>query len=203
MERFNPFRDTTTLRQAMDRLLEESFVRPGGRTGTSESDGGFPLDVRDRDDHLDIRASLPGVKPEDVQVTTQGDTLTIRGETRSENEEKTGRWVMREHKDGVMERTVTLPYAIDVGSAEARYEHGVLRLTLPKAAKAMPQKIKVGTAKAPNGKNPSVVDPTKPEATHPAHVVATKDRPEGDQVTAESEESFPASDPPSWTPERA
>lgn len=78
IERWDPFREMVSLRDAVNSLLQESFVRPGGVPGA----GGPttpPLDVAETEDEVIIKASLPGIKPEDVQITVHGDTLTIRG----------------------------------------------------------------------------------------------------------------------------
>jgi HSP20 family protein len=149
IERWNPFREMLTLREAMDRLFEDSFVHPGHFVGARAADGrgrglAFPLDVSETADAFTVRASLPGIEPEDVQITVHGETLSIRGETKQEDEQRDQNWLMREHRSGSFQRTVTLPTPIDADKAEAQFEHGMLIMTLPKAEQAKPRQIKIG-----------------------------------------------------------
>src|SRR5690242_9000779 len=101
MERWEPLRDMMSLRDAMERLIQESFLRPAGSILPAMR-GAMPLDVIERGDAYEIRASLPGIKPEDVQITVQGDVLTIRGATTSEQEHKDDRddenWILHERR---------------------------------------------------------------------------------------------------------
>jgi HSP20 family protein len=144
----DPFREAISLHDAMNALLQESFVRP---TNLLAQDGSatLPLDVSETESDFVIKAAVPGVKPEDVQITVLGDTLTIRGESRSE-EEKDGRlWHLRERRFGAFQRSVTLGAPVVADKAQAHYEHGILTLTLPKAEAAKPRQIKIGgTAQA-------------------------------------------------------
>jgi HSP20 family protein len=144
IERWDPFREAISLRDAMSTLLQESFVRPSGIS----AQGGYapvPLDVRETEGEFVVKAALPGVKPDDVQITVHGDTLTIRGENKAEAEEDTQdrHWHLRERRLGAFQRVVSLPAPVDSDKAQARYEHGVLTLTLPKAESAKPRQIKI------------------------------------------------------------
>jgi HSP20 family protein len=105
----------------------------------------LPLDVSETADAFVVRASLPGVRPEDVQVTVHGDTLSIQAEVGQEQEREGETWHLRERRRGTFRRTVTLPVPVDADRATAEHEHGVLRLTLPKAESARPKQIRVGT----------------------------------------------------------
>ena len=99
IERWDPFREAVSLREAMNSLLQESFVRPGA----ASAQGGYaalPLDVSETEDEFVVKASLPGVKPEDVQITVHGDTLTVRGETKSKEEKQGEHWHLRERRYG-------------------------------------------------------------------------------------------------------
>jgi HSP20 family protein len=140
---WDPFREAVSLRDAMNSLFQESFVRPMSLF-TQDGSAVLPLDVTETEDEFVVKASVPGVKPEDVQITVQGDTLTIRGECRSE-EEKTGeRWHLRERHFGSFQRSVSLPAPVDSDKAQASHEHGVLTLTLPKTEEAKLRPIKIG-----------------------------------------------------------
>ena len=143
MELWDPFSHAMSLRDAMDRLMQESFIRPsGGLRGMNA--GSLSLDVHEDADAYTVRASLPGIKPEDVQVQVMGDTITIRGETHEEHEQKSGeRALLRERHAGSFSRTVTLPMPIDGEHAEASFENGVLTLSLPKEPQARPRRIQV------------------------------------------------------------
>jgi HSP20 family protein len=143
IERWDPFREAISLRDAMNSLFQESFVRP---SGLAAQDGrqALPLDVSESEDGFVVKASLPGVKPEDVQVTVRGDMLTIRGEATAEEEKQGERWHVRERRFGTFQRSVMLGEPVDAAKAESSYEHGVLTLRLPKSEAARPQQIKIG-----------------------------------------------------------
>jgi len=148
MEIWDPFAQATSLRDAMDRLLQESIIRPSGALMQRGAQAAMlPLDVHESEDSYTIQASLPGVKPEDVQIHITGDTITIRGESQESREERRGEQViMRERRMGSFARTITLPLPVDSEHAEAKFENGVLTLRLPKAPQAKPRRITVSTA---------------------------------------------------------
>ena len=155
IQRWEPFREIVSLRDAMNSLLQESFVRPGSLL----ANGGpamVPLDIAETENEFVVKASLPGVRPEDVQITAHGDTLTIRGEIKAEEEKKGEHYHLRENRYGQFQRTVTLSTPISADKAQARFENGVLTLTLPKAEEARPKQIKiVAPSPAQGGKVPS------------------------------------------------
>ena len=144
MRRPSPFSELVTLRQAMDRLFDEPFFRPA--TGVPGNDGGnLALDVRTTKDALLVEAALPGVKPEDVDITIVNGTLAIRGETSAERGDKDddGRWLVREISRGSFVRTVSLPNGLEADKAEATFENGVLSLRIPKAEQVKPKQIRI------------------------------------------------------------
>jgi HSP20 family protein len=135
--------ELVSLRQAMDRLFEDSFVRPRGSSFGSEFAGALPLDVTSTPDALLVEAALPGVRPEDVDITVEDGTLTIRGESNDEREEVEGETIVKEIRRGSMSRTVTLPSGLDADKASATFEHGVLRLTFPRSEAVKPRQIRI------------------------------------------------------------
>ena len=141
--RWTPWREMMTVREAMDRLFEESFVRPRQRWGEGAPERTFrlPLDVYTTPEEIVIVASLPGLTPDEVDIIIEGDTLTIRGELRPplENVE----YLFQERLCGAFSRTLTLNVPVEAGKAEAVFENGVLMLTLPKAEETRPRVIKV------------------------------------------------------------
>jgi HSP20 family protein len=143
VERWDPFREAVSLRDAMNALFQDSFVRPSG----SAAQGGvatLPLDVSENENEFLVKASLPGVKPEDVQITVHGETLTISGQSKYEEEKKDERWHIRERRAGSFQRSIVLPVPVDSDKAQAAFEHGVLTLTLPKSEQAKPRQIRIG-----------------------------------------------------------
>jgi len=153
IELWDPFSDAVSLRDAMNSLLQESFVRPTGVAAPSSSLG-MPLDLSETENEFVAKATLPGIKPENVQITVRGDTLTIRGESKAEEERKGEQWHLRERRFGSFQRSVALPTPVDPDAAQAHFEHGVLTLTLPKSESAKPRQIKVdGAAQARVGQN--------------------------------------------------
>ena len=146
LERWDPFREAVSLRDAMNALFQDSFVRPSGALAQG---GGvaLPLDVSENENEFVVKASLPGVKPEDVQITIHGETLTIQGESKFEEEKKGERWHIRERRAGSFHRSIVLPVPVESDKAQASFEHGVLTLTLPKSEQAKPRQIRIGGAK--------------------------------------------------------
>lgn len=147
IQRFEPYREMISLRDAMNSLFQESFVRPFG----DQADGAsamLPLDISENENEYVVRASLPGVRPDDVQITSHGDTLTIRGEVKEDQEKKGEHWHLRERRFGSFQRTMRLPSSIDANKAQAHFDQGVLTLTLPKAEESKPKQIRVGSSAA-------------------------------------------------------
>lgn len=140
------------LRQAMDRLLDDSFVGSPSRAlwsrggGTGSASAPLPLDAYATQDAFVITAAVPGLRPEDLEVTYNNGAVVLSGTVGdvAETEEATGAtWYLRELWHGRFQRAIAPPFEVDPGQAEAAFEHGVLRITLPKAAHAKPQKIAV------------------------------------------------------------
>ena len=146
IRRTNPLGELISLRQAMDRLFEDSFVRP--RSGGSEEQP-LALDVKTTGDELVVEAALPGVKPEDVNVSVLGDTLTISASHRAEESREDEGYSYREIRRGSFTRTVTLPSGVKADAATATFENGMLTLHFPKAEEAKPRQIPVSAGGAP------------------------------------------------------
>ncbi len=141
--RWEPFRDLISLREAMDRLFEESFVRPRTDWPAPLSAGTLAVDMYETDQDVVVKSSVPGVKPEDIDITITGDTLTIKGEAKSEEKVEEANYVRQERRYGAFSRSLTLPTTIVGDKAKAEFENGVLTLTLPKAEEVKPKTIKV------------------------------------------------------------
>lgn len=145
VRRWDPWSDVVSLQEAMDTLLRESFVQPqrGGTIGVF----GLPIDLRETDNEYVIRAELPGVQPENVQLQVQDNTLQISGEVKQEQQEEgRGQWVLRERRYGRFQRTLTLPTPVQSNQANAEFENGILTVTLPKAEAARAKSIPIRSA---------------------------------------------------------
>jgi HSP20 family protein len=141
--RWEPFRDLVSLREAMDRLFEESFVRSQTDWLAPTEAGALAVDMYETDDAVVVKSAIPGIKPEDIDITVAGDTLTIKGETKSEEEVKEENYVRREMRYGSFARTLAVPTSVVADKAEAEFEDGVLTLTLPKAEEVKPEAIQI------------------------------------------------------------
>ncbi|HLH26987.1 MAG TPA: Hsp20/alpha crystallin family protein [Chloroflexota bacterium] len=141
MQRWDPFSEMTSLRDAMSQLFERSMVPPTGTMGRMLA---APMDVHAEGDNYVIEMALPGVKPDAVEISVLGNQLTVRGEFPAAAEGQPGRQQLhRELPRGQFERTITLPTEIDADKAQARFEHGMLHLTVPKAEGAKRRRISV------------------------------------------------------------
>jgi len=139
--RWNPWRDVVSLREAMDRLFEESYVPSERGEARSGQRLRLPLDVYETSEEIVIKASLPGLTGEDVDILIEGDSLTIRGELQAPLENVN--YLFQERAYGSFARTLTMNIPIDVEKAEAEFENGILTLTLPKAEETKPKVIEV------------------------------------------------------------
>ncbi|HXK33468.1 MAG TPA: Hsp20/alpha crystallin family protein [Dehalococcoidia bacterium] len=138
--RWDPFAELQSLRQTMDRLFDDA--RPW-RFNINGGEAYFPVDLYETNDEVVVKASLPGVKPEDIDISVTGQVLTLKGESKEEHEEKAQNYYRRERRSGSFVRQLQLPTDVEPDRAEAVFEHGVLRLTLPKAEAVKPRTIKV------------------------------------------------------------
>lgn len=144
VRRPSPFGELMSLRSAMDRLFEDSFVRRPFGPGF-EGLSTLPLDVTRTADALVVEAALPGIKPDDVEITVEDGTLSIRGEYRDERRsgEDEAESLVSEIRRGSVSRTVSLPTGLEPDKATATFEHGVLTLRIPKAESVKPRQIKI------------------------------------------------------------
>ena len=142
--RWDPWGEAMSLRDAMDSLLQESVVRPRSM-GRAAGSMGLALDIEERGDDFVVTAPIPGIKPEDVEISVLGDTLRIHGERKEERrEEGEGqRWLLREQRYGAFERMLTLPSSVKPDQASAEFQDGILTITLPKAEEAKEKRIPV------------------------------------------------------------
>ena len=139
----SPFGDLLSLREAMDRLFEESYVNP--RTWTWGGEHLVPLDVYATDEDLVVVANLPGAKPEEVEITVEGNVLDHSRATMPSGKEGEGSALLQEIRRGAFSRTLTLPAGLEPDGATATFEDGVLTLRIPKAEQVKPRQIKIAT----------------------------------------------------------
>jgi HSP20 family protein len=134
----SPRRDMLTLRETMNRLIDDEFF---GRDGERERLARLPIDVYSTDDEIVVSAAIPGIDPDDVNITVEGDTLVISGETSPliGNVE----WSIIERFHGKFTRSLTLNVPVDHEKIEATFENGLLTLVLPKTEAIKPKKIEV------------------------------------------------------------
>jgi HSP20 family protein len=138
--RWEPAREIMSLREAMDRLFDDAFTRPLSLTGTWSVPA---VDMYQTDDEIVVKAALPGVKADEVQISVTGEVLTIKGEVKQEEEKKERSWHIRERRYGSFERSIILPTDVVADKAKAEFENGVLTITLPKAEDVKPRTISV------------------------------------------------------------
>ena len=168
VNRMSSLGEVVSLREAMDRLLADSFVGGPFRTmWSSEGSGGtatprmpLPLDVYATEDEVVLIAAAPGLAAEALQITIDRGTVTLTGEipNAARSEEAQGAtWYVHELPYGRFQRSVTLPIEVDGAKADATFEHGVLRLRLPKAEQARPRQIKVRTVEQGSAATPEAI----------------------------------------------
>jgi HSP20 family protein len=142
--RFDPFGEMVSLRSAMDRLFEDSFVSPlSWRTLAGDGAVTPPIDVHETDDDVVVSAALPGMKAEDVDITLTGRTLTLRGEFKADEKVERDQIIYRERRYGSFNRTIQLPVRVEGDRAEASFDDGVLTLRIPKAEEVKPRQIRI------------------------------------------------------------
>jgi HSP20 family protein len=142
--RYDPLGEMVSLRSAMDRLFEDSFVSPlTWRTIGNGDSITPPIDVHETDDELVVTASLPGMKGEDVEITITGQSLTLRGEFKAHEEIKREQYLYRERRYGSFSRSLQLPVRVQGDQAKATFNDGVLILSIPKAEEVKPKQIRI------------------------------------------------------------
>ncbi len=142
LQRWEPFRDMVRMERAVDRMWR-GFR---GHDGASVGVGTLPLDVLERGEDIVIRASLPGMDPNDINATLEGNVLTIKGQTEAASEHEDAGYVLRERRTGAFHRTLRLPNTVDTDKVSTRYEAGVLSITFPKLEVKKAKQLKVDVA---------------------------------------------------------
>jgi HSP20 family protein len=138
MTRWEPFNDMLKLSTAMDQLFNSAFVPAFGRGSQT-----LPVDVFEREDAYTVQVVVPGIDPNDLDITVNDQALTIKGEWKQAELPQGATFPLRERSTGRFERTIQFPLSLNADAVQARYEHGILMLTLPKAESVKPRRIAV------------------------------------------------------------
>lgn len=143
LTRFTPLSDIVSLRDAMDQLFQESFIRPATLSGLAAGQIAVPVDLWETKDAFHLRADLPGMTPDDISINVTGDTLAIAGEHKPTADVSGEGWLRQERRTGKFQRAFTLPVQIDSNAVTAIFSNGVLDLTLPKSETVKPKTVKI------------------------------------------------------------
>ncbi len=142
--RWDPFRDMVAMRNQMDQVMNEWLKASGTmENGDHASAMRLALDIVENENAFVVKASVPGLNPEDLDISFAENTLTVQGEIREETTNASDRFHLRERRFGHFTRSVNLPVGVKADDIDAQYENGVLVLTLPKAEETKPRKISV------------------------------------------------------------
>ena len=140
LTRYDPFRELLAIRNTMERMLDSAVT---GTSTLQPATLGLALDIAESENEYVVKASLPGINLDDLEMTYANNTLTIKGEVREEQELEEARYHLRERSYGSFARSITLPAGVESDKIEANYEAGVLTLRLPKAEEIKPKKIAI------------------------------------------------------------
>ncbi len=135
VQRWDPMRELRELQQAMNRLW--------GREEPAQEGWLVPMDVLEQADRIIVRCTIPGVRPEDLEVMVEDNLLTVRGQTQAEQEERQANYLMQERRIGAFHRSLQLPDVVDTETATSRYENGVLTISFPKAESKRARRLQV------------------------------------------------------------
>jgi len=140
--RWEPIRESRRMQDLLDRFMDRTVVEPWFEGGYL---GRLPLDVYTTDEAWIVKANVPGFKPEEIEISVTGDTLTIQGESKHELESNgdEGKYLIHERRVSSFSRSLTLPSKLEAELAKAEFENGVLTLTLPKPEQIKPKRISV------------------------------------------------------------
>ena len=143
---WRPFREVSRLRREMDRLWDDYFG--SGRRGLQPPQAEFApvVDVKETAEAVVVKAEVPGMDAKDINISVTGEVLTIKGEKKSEREEKEENYHVVERSYGSFSRSLALPGAVDLDKIEAKYDKGVLTVTCPKKEEVKPKAIEIKTA---------------------------------------------------------
>jgi len=177
ISRYDPFREGLSLKRAMDQLFEQSFIRPRGMFGPAEEEAAFaPMDVCETDQGYEVCMAIPGVKPDDIELTVQQNILTVRGRCSSPMEvpaqekqqaqaaeqgvrkPERKNWLMREIPTGTFQRSVTFDRPVDVDNVRTTCENGILTISLPVTQASMPRRITLSSGQDQSQPKPVHVD---------------------------------------------
>ncbi len=142
--RLDHFHELSGLRRAMDIL--EDFAPTRIWRNAEPAGLGFPVDLFETDDHVIVKAVLPGIKPDEVDIAVTEGVLTIKGEAQHEQKTERENYYRQEFRYGAFSRSIALPTRVNDEQAEADFENGILTIRLPKAEEVRPKQIKVKAA---------------------------------------------------------
>ena len=146
--RFEPFRNLLTTQREFERLFKEAFSPMSGETEVSTRSWAPPVDIYETEDAIVLKAELPGIDPQDVEVRVEDNTLYLKGERNYEKEVKEQNYHRIEWSYGSFARSFTLPNSISAEKVKAEYKDGLLTLTMPKREEAKPKTIKIDVTKS-------------------------------------------------------
>lgn len=149
LTRWDPFREMVSMRSALDRMFENTLA---SQEGWTQNAWNLALDVSENNDEYILKASIPGINPDDLNITFNNNVLTISGETKSEEEKEGERYHLRERRYGSFSRSISLPSSVKGDEIQADYDAGVLTLRVPKAEEARPKRISVHSGPMIEGK---------------------------------------------------
>jgi len=151
--RWEPLREISSLQTEMNRLFNQAFDHPQGNGGSVRR-WTPAMDLLETEDHFVLRADLPGMTEEDVNVELEDNALTVSGERKSEHQERNEGYYRVERAFGSFSRSLTLPKGIDPESVTAEFERGVLEVRIPKPAARKPRKITISGV----GEEPATIE---------------------------------------------
>ncbi|MBN1485036.1 MAG: Hsp20/alpha crystallin family protein [Chloroflexia bacterium] len=145
MIRWSPLREMGRMQSLLDRLMEESVYRPWALAREGDIVGAMPVDIYETAEEYVVKATLPGVAPENVDITFEAGVLTVRGEVYEEKEVE-GECLCQERRFGKFARSVSLPGDVVADEIKANLADGVLTLRVPKAEETKPKKISISVS---------------------------------------------------------